>query len=165
MARLCFDLSNTEEMGEFGPLPEGEYQVVITESERADMKSGNGALLKMKMEVVDGKYKGRTLMNFCNLWHNDSVVSEIAKKQLASIIKAVTNNKDTPIADSTELHGVVFTVSVGLQEPDAEGRVFNKIKGFAPRTMGAPAPAHTKEAAQTPRDDTPPERPAWARQG
>lgn len=166
MARLGLDLSGTEEMGDFSPLPEGDYLVKMIESERTPMKSGNGDMFKMKVEVIDGEHKGRTLNDFCNLWHNDSQVSEIAKKQLASIISAITGRKDTPISDSTELHGVPYVVKLALQEPNDEGKVYNRIKGYKNRAAAtAPAPAHTQAAAAPEQTAEPTERPAWARQG
>ena len=126
-----FDASKVEPGG--GAIPKGEYQVVIVESDKVATKAGTGHLLKLKLQIVEGEYKGRTLTDRLNLWNPNEVASKIAQGTLSAICRAV--NVYTP-QGSEQLHHKQLTAVVEVKQLD-EG-VANEVKGYKPRQTAAP---------------------------
>ena len=126
-----FDASKVEPGG--GAIPKGEYQVVIVESDKVPTKAGTGFLLKLKLQIVEGEHKGRTLTDRLNLWNPNEVASRIAQGTLSAICRAV--NVLTP-QGSEQLHHKQLTAVVDVRQLD-EG-VANEVKGYKPRQTSAP---------------------------
>ena len=126
-----FDASKVEPSG--GAIPKGEYQVVIVESDKVATKAGTGHLLKLKLQIVEGGHKGRTLTDRLNLWNPNEVASKIAQGTLSAICRAV--NVLTP-QGSEQLHHKQLTAVVEVRQLD-EG-VANEVKGYKPRQTTAP---------------------------
>lgn len=126
-----FDASKVEPSG--GAIPKGEYQVVIVESDKVPTKAGTGFLLKLKLQIVEGEHKGRTLTDRLNLWNPNEVASRIAQGTLSAICRAV--NVLTP-QGSEQLHHKQLTAVVEVKQLD-EG-VANEVKGYKPRQTSAP---------------------------
>ena len=126
-----FDASKVEPGG--GAIPKGEYQVVIVESDKVATKAGTGHLLKLKLQIVEGEHKGRTLTDRLNLWNPNEVASRIAQGTLSAICRAV--NVLTP-QGSEQLHHKQLTAVVDVRQLD-EG-VANEVKGYKPRQTSAP---------------------------
>jgi hypothetical protein len=126
-----FDASKVEPGG--GAIPKGEYQVVIVESDKVATKAGTGHLLKLKLQIVEGEHKGRTLTDRLNLWNPNEVASRIAQGTLSAICRAV--NVLTP-QGSEQLHHKQLTAVVEVRQLD-EG-VANEVKGYKPRQTSAP---------------------------
>ncbi len=126
-----FDASKVEPSG--GAIPKGEYQVVIVESDKVATKAGTGFLLKLRLQIVEGEHKGRTLTDRLNLWNPNEVASRIAQGTLSAICRAV--NVLTP-QGSEQLHHKQLTAVVEVKQLD-EG-VANEVKGYKPRQTSAP---------------------------
>ena len=126
-----FDASKVEPSG--GAIPKGEYQVVIVESDKVPTKAGTGFLLKLKLQIVEGEHKGRTLTDRLNLWNPNEVASRIAQGTLSAICRAV--NVLTP-QGSEQVHHKQLTAVVEVKQLD-EG-VANEVKGYKPRQTSAP---------------------------
>lgn len=126
-----FDASKVEPGG--GAIPKGEYQVVIVESDKVATKAGTGHMLKLKLQIVEGEHKGRTLTDRLNLWNQNEVASRIAQGTLSAICRAV--NVLTP-QGSEQLHHKQLTAVVDVRQLD-EG-VANEVKGYKPRQTSAP---------------------------
>jgi len=127
-----FDASKVEPSG--GAIPKGEYQVVIVESEKVETKAKTGHLLKLKLQIVEGEHKGRTLTDRLNLWNQNETASRIAQGTLSAICRAV--GVFTP-KGSEELHHKQLTAVVEVKQLD-DG-VANEVKGYKPRQSAAPA--------------------------
>jgi len=119
-----FDASKVPE-SEFEALPAGEYRAVVIESERKPTKAGNGHLLQVKLQIIDGPHKNRTVFDRFNLWNASNVAAEIAKQQFAGLCKAV--NVLQP-KDSSDLHMKPFMVKLTVKEYDGKDR--NEVKGY-----------------------------------
>ena len=126
-----FDASKVEPSG--GAIPKGEYQVVIVESDKVATKAGTGFLLKLRLQIVEGEHKGRTLTDRLNLWNPNEVASRIAQGTLSAICRAV--NVLTP-QGSEQLHHKQLTAVVEVKQLD-DG-VANEVKGYKPRQTAAP---------------------------
>jgi hypothetical protein len=106
-----YDASKFEPNNDFDPLPAGDYNVVIVNSERKKTKSGTGEMLKLELQVLDGKFQNRKLWDQLNIRNPSDVAQKIALGTLSSICRAV--NVLTP-RDSSELHGKPLTVRVRM---------------------------------------------------
>ena len=71
--------------GDFTPIPEGIYNLVIEKSELRKSKAGN-EMLSLAFRVEDGEYEKRKLFMNLNLDHPNQVTVEIAKKQLHALL-------------------------------------------------------------------------------
>lgn len=129
-----FDAAKVEPNSSGSPIPKGEYQVVMIESEKVEAKSGNGQMLKLSFQIVEGQHKGRKLTDRLNIWNSNAEAAKIAAGTLSAICRAV--NVYEP-GDSSELHNRQLTAVVDVKaQPD--GRVFNEVKGYKPRQTSAP---------------------------
>ena len=130
-----FDASRVEPNEPRGAVPKGDYQVIITGSEKAATKSGNGHLLNLELQIVEGEFRGRKLFDRLNLWNPSEVAQRIAQGTLSAICRAV--NVLTP-RSSEELHNRQLTASVDVDQH--EGKPRNSVKGYKPRQSSMAAP-------------------------
>lgn len=138
----------TQHESEFEALPEGEYRCCIVESEKKSTKSGTGELLQVKLQVLDGPHKNRTLFDRFNLWNQSEKARAIAQQQFAAVCKAV--NVLTP-SDSAQLH--LKPLMVRLKVTEYDGRERNEVKGYKaclPAAQQQPAKTEAKPASGTP---------------
>ncbi|MEO0437912.1 MAG: DUF669 domain-containing protein [Pseudomonadota bacterium] len=141
-----FDASKVDPSDVLSPVPDGNYPVVITESEFKDTKSGTGQYLQLTLEVIDGPMKGRKIWDRLNLVNQNSTAREIAERQLSQICHAT--GVLTP-QDSVELHGKPLTAKVVLKPADPGYNPSNEVKGYLSlNAANDPAPAAAPEQAQ-----------------
>jgi hypothetical protein len=62
-----FNAADVEPIRRFTPLPAGEYQAIISESEMKPTKDGAGQYLQMKLQILNGQHQNRTLFDRLNL--------------------------------------------------------------------------------------------------
>lgn len=139
---LGFDAQQVEPNG-FDLLPAGEYDAVIVDSKVVPTKAGDGKILKLQLQVLNGQYQNRTLFDQLNLWNPSQKAEQIAKGTLSALCRAV--NVLTP-KDTSELHNKPVRISVGVQKSEEYGDQ-NKIKAYKPRQSGPSAIAPTPNAA------------------
>lgn len=146
---------------DFDPLPAGDYEVVITQSEMRRNKAGTGAYVAMTYQVVNGKYANRLIFDNINILNASAKAQEIGHQSLAKIGKAVGVTK---IVDTTALHGLPFVVRVAVRPAD-EARGFkagNDVKDYFPAgTVAASAPAAAPTPPPAPQANA--ETPPWKR--
>ena len=124
-----FNAADVEPNAAFTPLPAGEYQAIITESEMKPTKDGQGKYLQLKLQILNGQHHNRTLFDRLNLVNKNDVAVQIAKGTLSSICRAV--NVLTP-NDSSELHSKPLSIKVAIRN-DQNGNPQNEVKGYKPR--------------------------------
>ena len=129
-----FDARTIEPSAPMGPVPAGDYLAKITETEKRPTKSGNGDLLALKLEICDGDHAGRKMRYFLNLWNANDTAREIAQRDLSAICHAVGVLEPK---DSNQLCNIPMTIKVAVLDPNAEGKVYNEIKGFSKRQAAA----------------------------
>ena len=121
---------------DFSPLPQGEYVVIITNSEMKQNSKKNGEYLLVEMDVVEGEYSNRKLFVYLNLKNPNEVAQKIGYQDLAKICKAVGKEQ---IKDSSELHGKRFVAHVVVEQGSdyvkdgvtREGKPQNAVKGYS----------------------------------
>lgn len=136
-----FDASQVKD-SEFEALPAGEYRAVISESERKKTKDGASELLQVKLQIVDGPFKNRTVIDRFNLWNKNPEATTIAQQQFKKVCEALNIIKP---ADSSALHMKPLMIKLAVKEYN--GKDQNEVKGYkAALSSSAPAAASTGAA-------------------
>jgi len=144
----------------FEPMPAGDYNVQIIESEVVPTKTG-GEMLKLTLEVLDGQYANRKIWDNLNIRNANATAQGIAHRTLADICAACGIG---PIQDSDDLHfkPIVATLkieperTVGDKTYDARNGVkrYKARSGSAAPVGKAPAQRTAAPAAQATRGAT-----------
>lgn len=152
MATFNFNAAAVEPMAprSYAPLPNGDYEMIITKSDVKPTKAGTGQYLELEMQVVSGEHSGRRHWERLNVSNPSKQAEDIAKAALASLCNALGMPEGVQ-EDTAELHDIPFIahVEIDRKEPDR-----NKIVGYssadaapAPAPAAKPAPAAAKPAA------------------
>ena len=144
--------------GTYGPLPAGEYEVMIVKSDTKTTKSGNGSYLELEMHVISGEHTGRRHWERLNLDNPSLQTVKIAQEQLARLCVALGLDQ---VNDSEELHDKPFVAEFAIDKKDATRNViwgYRAISGppvspaklATPATPKAPPPAAAAKPAARP---------------
>lgn len=143
-----------ERSNSFGPLPAGEYEMMIVKSETKPTKSGNGHYLELEMHVVSGQHSGRRHWERLNLDNPNQQAVKIAQEALAKLCMAL--NIDD-VEDSEQLHDQVFIAEIGIDKKDDQRNVIwgyqgvgGNINNAKPKAPAAPAPLAAPAKAAKP---------------
>lgn len=125
-----------------GTFPAGDYVMQIIENSVEAAGTGNGMLLKLTWEVVEGEYEKHRTWENVNFQHNSPGCQEIAQRHIKSICDAV--GFTGLIEDADVLMFIPMHVRVGTEKgkPNPKGGMYpdkNKIMSVKPLTAPAPA--------------------------
>jgi len=141
-----FDANSVEPRESFDPLPAGEYQVHIVESEMKPTKAGNGRYLQLTLEVIDGEFMGRKVWDRLNLENPNQTAVDIAQRTLSQICRSCG---EMNVRDSEQLHYRRMTAKLKLRAGTAEHDPSNDVSRYdAPK-------AAQPQAAQPPTGTSP----------
>ena len=138
-----YDATQVEDSG-FDALPAGEYRAVITESERKKTKDGVSELLQVKLQIIDGPMKNRTVFDRFNLWNKNPQATLIAQGQFKKVCEAVSVMKP---GDSSALHMKPLMIKLAVKEYN--GNEQNEVKGYKACLPGATSPSQPQAAGAT----------------
>jgi hypothetical protein len=124
-----FDANKVDPNAGYEPLPAGYYTACISESEQKPTKSGSGSYLNLKIEVLEGQYKGRILWSRLNLDNPNPTAVKIAQGELSAICRAV--GIPTP-NDSSELHFKPVVIRVKLKPNKMTNELENLVDAWHP---------------------------------
>ena len=167
-----FDASGVEPAAPMELLPPGRYVAQIVQSEMQPTKAGDGQLLWLELEVLDGPHRGRKIWDRLNLANRNQQTVEIAQRQLSAICHAVGQIQ---VSDSEQLHFRPVLVTLAV-EPDSrddympveQRRKQNKVKGYSAAGGAASPrvaqPAPVQQTAQPQQQQQPAALPLAARQ-
>ena len=152
-----FDASTEEEMKDFSLLPEGDYEVMITESEMKETKKGDGQFLALTFQTIaPDEFAGRFIWVNLNLDNPNEVAVKISRAELGAICRAVDVMQPD---DSEDLHNIPFVVTIKHKMSKFKGELEAIVKKYAPAgitkaaapakkpTTAKKAPAAAKKAA------------------
>lgn len=119
------------------PLPDGKYNVEITNSDYRDNSNGTGSYVMVEFRVIDGEFSDRKLWGNYNIVHSNETAQEIGQQQFAKLCLAALGKPSC--SDTDELIGRQLCVGVGLDKKDPSR---NRIKWTesVQQTTSAPAP-------------------------
>jgi len=132
-----FDASQVKE-SEFEALPAGEYRAVISDSERKKTKDGESELLQVKLQIIEGPFKNRTIIDRFNLWNKNPAATTIAQQQFKKVCEAVNIPKPP---DSSALHMKPLMIKLAVKEYNGSNQ--NEVKGYKAVTASSAAPVVT----------------------
>ena len=147
-----------DEGGEFTPLPEGWYNVVVKDSQLKPTKDGSGQYISIRLTVEGPTHAGRGVFTNLNIVNKSPDAERIGRAQLRTILECGGVQE---FSDTDQLIGIRLQVKVVVkparQDP-ATGRVYdadNEVKGYkAIEDASMPAfqqpPAAPTLAAQPP---------------
>ena len=138
-----FDASQVQD-SEYEALPAGEYRAVIADSERKKTKDGASELLQVKLQIVDGPFKNRTVIDRFNLWNKNPEATTIAQQQFKKVCEALNIIKP---ADSSALHMKPLMIKLAVKEYN--GKDQNEVKGYK-AALSSSAPAEKTATAGKP---------------
>lgn len=153
MATFNFNAASVEPMKPrtYGPLPKGNYDMMVVKSDVKPTKAGTGHYLELEMQVIAGEFSGRRHWEVLNVDNPSKQAEEIAKEALAALCIAVGV---TDMTDTVQLHDIPFvaTIDIDRKEPDRNRVVGYASAGIAPAAAPAPAarPAAPAPAAAAP---------------
>lgn len=127
--------------GEFEPMPEGIYTLLITSSEVKPNKAGTGKNLSLTMQVIDGAHKGRQVFDNIVLQNPSAKATEIGHGQLSALCRSC---RKVIIGDSSELHGVPFQAKIKIKPADGQYAARNEVSYYVqPKNGSTIAPTKT----------------------
>lgn len=122
----------------YTPLPAGEYEMEIVETDYDVNAKGNGMVLKCKAQIVGGEFASRPFYINYNLEHADPQTTEIGQRDFAGLRRATGVLAPE---DSEDLHFIPFRVKIGVQEKKVTGEPQNVIKQYLFERDDAPIAA------------------------
>ena len=118
MALINFNAAGVqfeERSSNFGPLPAGEYEMMIVKSDTKATKAGTGHYLETEMHVISGEHSGRRHWERFNLDNPNQQAVKIAQESLARLCAALGLEE---VNDSEELHDRPFIAEVAIDKKD-----------------------------------------------
>ena len=139
----------------YPPIPEGDYQAVITDSDVRKTKAGDGKYVLLTFEIISSsQYEGRRIWMIYNVKNKNPETERRANSALASISRAtnVLNYDDTE-----ELHMKPMIVSVVIEPASGGFDEKNQIRAYKSASVELPttetaAPVAAEPAAKKPWD-------------
>lgn len=150
MAELKFDANEVEPSLGFEPLPEDDYELVITESEMRQNKTSDGSHLALTFEVSRGECVGRKLFINLNLNNPNQKAVDIARRELSAICRAVGVMR---VQDSFQLHNIPFRAHVGLRKRRDTNEMENRITKYYEAGESRTRETQKTEERSAPSDD------------
>lgn len=139
MSLLPNQVDTTQEpVNKFEPLPAGNYNMQMTESEVTPTNAGTGSYLKTTFQVLDGPFAGRLVWHNYNLVNPNQIAVDIGTAELTNTARAV--GFFGPLTDSAALHSLPLTVLLKIRPEQNGYKAQNEISKFSPYT-GASADA------------------------
>jgi hypothetical protein len=84
-----FNANDIDPATEYRPLPEGEYRCAILSAEEKPTKAGTGSYVNLKLQVLDGEFKGRVLFDMITLKNPNVTAQDMGRATLSSLCRSV----------------------------------------------------------------------------
>jgi hypothetical protein len=134
---FAFDANSVQPSTAYEALPQGDYEVMIVDSNMEGNKAGTGQFLKLQLQVISGLRTNAVLFVRLNLINPNPKAVEIAQRDLSAICHAVGVLQ---VTDSAQLHNRPFIAKVTVKD-DPQYGLSNEVKGYKPMGQAQqPAP-------------------------
>jgi hypothetical protein len=118
-----------EQSNDYSLLPAGDYIVTIKDAEHKPTKSGTGAYIKLKLEVVAPSNAGRVLFSNINIRNDNETAQNIGLAQLGQIMRA---GGLASVSTSEQLIGITVGIKVTIKDAQNGYAAQNEVKAFKP---------------------------------
>lgn len=147
---IALDDIPADEQRDFEPIPAGTYTATVAGIDLRATKAGTGQYLAVRLDVTGPTHQGRVLWTNLNIRNPNAKAEEIARQQLAAIMKAARVDL---VQDTDVLIGASVGVKVSISEDATYGKR-NEVKGIL--ATGGPARSAPPMPAAAPAASTPP---------
>jgi len=137
---------------DFSPVPDGWYDVTITESDVKKTNAGTGTYIKIRYDITGPTHAGRVVFGNINNSNPNPEAERIGNQQLGELMRAIGLPR---LEDTDQLIGKRLSVKLVTKKSEQYGDK-NEVKGF--RSNGA-APAASTSSGAAPASPKPP----WAK--
>lgn len=125
----------------FEPVPDGWYDVTITEADVKETNAGTGTYIKLRYDITGPAHSGRVVFGNINNSNPNPKAEEIGNQQLGELMRATGLSR---LKDTDQLIGKRLTVKLTTQKSEQYGDK-NEVKGY--RSNGSAQPAAAPGAA------------------
>lgn len=145
-----FDASKIEPSN-FDALPPGDYPCLIEKLEEKKTKDGLGLLVSVRLKVVEGKYKNRTVFSNINLKNKSETAQAIGRGQLSALCRAAGVIQPR---NWFELCNKVIKVTLKVVPNQNGSGMVNNVAAYLPISgqVSAQATSVSQVASETPVD-------------
>jgi hypothetical protein len=133
--------------GDFTPLPDGDYRVIVKSAAEKPTKDGTGLMLTGQLQVTEGKHAKRTVFFQINIKNKSQEATEIGHRELAAMMLCLGVQR---MSHPSQVVGKMGVVKVYSEE--FNGKVSNKVRRWLPKA----APAGAADPVVTRSTFTPP---------
>ena len=146
MATIQIDIESNAGM-EYEPLPEGWYLVTAIDEEVKTTKTEDGKYIQITFEILEGKHKGRRLIERYNYINDNGMAVEMARKALATLAQATGMKGD--MIDTSQILRRPVAVNVKISPAKGNYGPQNRIVTYK---MPKPDTLDRHKEASSPRD-------------
>lgn len=119
-------------LDDYSNIPDGDYPVVIESAEAKPHADGHGKRLSLKVRIVEGQYRGRTLYDGLSVVHRNEMAQQIALKKLKTLIELAGGQAQRP----SDLVGVEVTAKIGMSKGGNGYEPRNEVKAYKRASTG-----------------------------
>lgn len=142
---LNIDPTEDVRSGDFAPIPAGEYNLLVEEAESKRTKNGEGQYIRLRLQVLDGKHKGRVLYHNITVQNTSDKAVEIGRKALIILSRC----KGKPLTDSAQLIGIAVRAKVKIRPAQNGYEEQNEVSAYLGPVGGDSTPKASPEVKRT----------------
>lgn len=131
------DLPESNNTGEFQPLPAGWYSATINKAELKATKDGTGQYIAIRYDITGPTHQGRVVFGNVNIRNKSEKAEEIGRAQLGDIMRALGLKQ---VSDTDQLVGGSLQIKLDVKTDEQYG-TRNEVKGFKASGDSMPASA------------------------
>ena len=141
----------------YEPIPEGWYNVRITEATIKATKKGDGQYISVRYDIIGPAHQGRVVFGTINIKNASPKAEEIGRQALGNLMRAIGL---TRVTDTDQLINGELQIKLAIKKDEQYGDK-NEIKAYKANVGGAlpQATAPTTAQPQANAASTPP----WAK--
>lgn len=148
------DLPESNNTGEFQPLPAGWYSATINKAELKPTKDGTGQYIAIRYDITGPTHQGRVVFGNLNIRNKSEKAEEIGRAQLGDIMRAIGLKQ---VSDTDQLIGGSLQIKLDVKTDEQYG-TRNEVKAYKAAGDAMPAsavptfakPAEAKSAGSAP---------------
>lgn len=151
------DLPESNNTGEFQPLPAGWYSATINKAELKATKDGTGQYIAIRYDITGPTHQGRVVFGNVNIRNKSEKAEEIGRAQLGDIMRALGLKQ---VSDTDQLVGGSLQIKLEIKEASEQYAARNEVKAYkaagdampvsAVPTFAKPVAAESKPAGSAP---------------
>lgn len=119
------DLPESNNTGEFQPLPAGWYSATINKADLKPTKDGTGQYISIRYDITGPTHQGRVVFGNVNIRNKSEKAEAIGRAQLGDIMRSLGL---TQVSDTDQLIGGSLQIKLDVKTDDYGTK--NEVKGF-----------------------------------